>query len=78
MREIDRERVRASIERGEGQREKQTPHRAGSPMWDPIPGLQDHDLSQRQLLNQLSHPGTPIKQFQVQLNETLHMLVIKH
>ena len=23
------------------------------------PGLQDHDLSQRQTLNRLSHPGTP-------------------
>ena len=23
------------------------------------PGLQDHDLSQRQNLNQLSHPGAP-------------------
>ena len=22
-----------------------------------IPGLQDHDLRQRQMLNQLSHPG---------------------
>ena len=25
---------------------------AGSPMWDSILGLQDHDLSQRQVLNQ--------------------------
>ena len=24
---------------------------AGSPMWDLIPGLQDHTLSQRQMLN---------------------------
>ena len=24
---------------------------AGSPMWDLIPGLQDHDLSPRQMLN---------------------------
>ena len=24
---------------------------AGSLMWDLIPGLQDHDLSQRQMLN---------------------------
>ena len=23
----------------------------GSPMWDSIPGPQDHDLSQRQMLN---------------------------
>ncbi|XP_054368977.1 protein archease isoform X3 [Mirounga angustirostris] len=28
-----------------------------SPMRDSIPGLQDHDLSRRQSLNQLSHPG---------------------
>ena len=25
----------------------------------PIPGPQDHDLTQRQTLNQLSHPGAP-------------------
>ena len=30
---------------------------AGSPMWDSIPGPQDHDLSRRQMLNQLSLPG---------------------
>ncbi|XP_064452346.1 AP-3 complex subunit beta-1 isoform X2 [Mirounga angustirostris] len=46
-------------EREEGQREKQTPCRAGSPMRDSIQGLQDHDLSRRQSLNQLSHPGAP-------------------
>ncbi|XP_027437263.2 guanine nucleotide exchange factor for Rab-3A isoform X6 [Zalophus californianus] len=28
-------------------------------MWDSIPGLQDHDLSRRQSLNQRSHPGAP-------------------
>ena len=27
-------------------------------MWDSIPGPQDHDLSWRQMLNWLSHPGT--------------------
>lgn len=37
-------------EGGEGQREKQTPQRAGSPMRDSILEVQDHDLSQRQLL----------------------------
>ena len=31
---------------------------AGSPMWDSIPRSWDHDLSQRQMLNQ-SHPGIP-------------------
>ena len=25
-----------------------------------IPGLWDHDLSQRQTLNRLNHPGTPV------------------
>ena len=29
-------------------------------MGDPIPGPQDHDPSQRQVLNHLSHPGAPI------------------
>jgi len=27
------------------EREKQTPHGAGSPMWDSIPGPWDYDLS---------------------------------
>lgn len=29
-------------------------------MWDSIPGLQDHNLAWRQLLNQLSYPGGPV------------------
>jgi len=32
-------------------------------MRDSIQGLQDHDLSRRQSLNQLSHPGTLGKDF---------------
>ena len=40
------------------EREKQTPCQAGSPMWGLIWGPQDHDLSQRQMSNQPSHPGT--------------------
>ena len=36
-----------------------TPHWAGSLTQGSIPGCQDHDLSQRQTLNQLSHPGAP-------------------
>ncbi|XP_064439430.1 putative protein PTGES3L isoform X3 [Mirounga angustirostris] len=32
-------------------------------MRDSIPGLQDHDLSRRQSLNQLSHPGAPGRLF---------------
>ncbi|XP_059042435.1 thyroid transcription factor 1-associated protein 26 isoform X2 [Mustela nigripes] len=43
----------------QSQREKQAPCEARSPMWDSIPGRWDHDLSRRQLLNQLSHPGIP-------------------
>ena len=42
------------------EREKQAPCRARSPMmWGSIPGPWDHDLSQRQMLNQLNHPGAP-------------------
>ena len=32
----------------------------GSLMWDLISGLQDHDLSQRQVAQPLSHPGAQI------------------
>ena len=39
-------------------RGEQTPLWAGSPMWGLIPGPWDPDLSWRQMLNQLSHPGT--------------------
>ena len=47
-------------EQGRGQREgeKQNTHWAGSPMWGWIPGPCDHDLSQRQIINWLSHPST--------------------
>jgi len=44
---------------GEWEREKQASCRAGSPMWDLIPGPWDHDLSRRQTLDPLSHPGAP-------------------
>ena len=40
------------------QREKQAASWAGSLMLGLIPGSWDHDLSQRQILNWLSHPGT--------------------
>ena len=43
MRETERERGRDT-----GRGRSGIP--AGSPMWDSIPGLQDHDLSQRQML----------------------------
>lgn len=29
-------------------------------MWGSIPECQDHALSQRQMLNDLSHPGAPV------------------
>ena len=47
------------VRRGQGEREKQTPHRAENPTQDSIPRPWDHDLRQRHMLNQLSHPGTP-------------------
>ena len=52
-------RGRESTSRGERQRQrdKQTPHWAGSPTWDSIPGSGDHYQSQRETLNHLSHPG---------------------
>ena len=40
------------------QREKQA-HCTGSPMWDSIPGLQDHTLGQRQVLNHQAVQGSP-------------------
>ena len=39
------------------QREKQAPC-TGSPMWDSIPGLQDHTLGQRQALNCCTTQGS--------------------
>jgi len=57
MRDRERERQR--------QREKQAPRGAGSPPPGSIPGSGDHDLSQRQPLNRLSHPGSPKAYFQI-------------
>ena len=48
--------------RDEG-REKQAPHRAGSPTWGSIPGFLDHDLSRRQMFTWLSYLGTPSSTF---------------
>uniref|UniRef100_M3YR50 Uncharacterized protein n=1 Tax=Mustela putorius furo TaxID=9669 RepID=M3YR50_MUSPF len=60
MREKEREREREhkQAERRQAEAERE----AGSlpskePIWDMIPGRWDHDLSQRQRLNPLSHPG---------------------
>ena len=50
-------------EMGLGQREKQIPHWAGGPTPSSIPEPWDHDLSLRQTLYQLSHPGTPTSPF---------------
>ena len=58
------ERERVCMSRREREREKQVPCWAGSLTWDSwgsIPGLGDHDLSRRQLLKQLSHPGAPME-----------------
>ena len=45
--------------RGEAEgEEQQTPHPIGSPKQSSIPRPWDHDLSQRQMLNQPSHPST--------------------
>ena len=56
MTERTREHKEGEVQR---EREKQTPRWAGSPMWDLIPRPWVHDLSWRQTLNQLSHPGAP-------------------
>ena len=54
---FDRERSQVGREAGrERERRKQAPRGAESPMRDLIPGPWDHDLSQRQWLNPLSHP----------------------
>ena len=50
--------MRKSRGKRQREREKQTPLRAGSLTWGSILGPWDHDLSRRQMLNRLSHPGT--------------------
>ncbi|XP_064436551.1 ADP-ribosylation factor-like protein 6 isoform X2 [Mirounga angustirostris] len=54
----EREKETSREEEGR-QRKKQASCSAWSPMWDSIPGPWDHDLSQRQTFNGLSHPGIP-------------------
>jgi len=51
--------VREGTQAGGGEREKQASRRVESPIRGSIPGTRDHDQSQRQTLNQLSHPGAP-------------------
>ena len=55
MREREREREREAETQAEGRSRLH----AGSPTWDPIPGLQDHALGRRQTAQQLRHPGVP-------------------
>ena len=59
--------MRESKNRGEGQRERERSRlpRVESPIQGSIPGPQDHDLSLRQTLNRLSHPGTSKKIFSI-------------
>ena len=45
----------ASRDRGRGK----SRFHVGSPIWDSIPGLWDHALSQRPDAQPLSHPGVP-------------------
>ena len=58
---------RQSMSRGGAEREGDTESETGSRLWAvwawcgaQTHGLQDHDLSQSQMLNQLSHPGAPM------------------
>ena len=59
MRDRERQRDR-DIRRGRSR------FHAGSPMWNSIPGLQDHNLSQRQTPN---HRATQASQYHYFLNE---------
>ena len=56
-------------EGGGAEGEGEADHKAVSPIWGLIPGLRDHDLSQRQMLNRLSHPGV-LPTFILMCNET--------
>ena len=53
------ERKHACMSWGQREGEKQTP------CWAGIPGPWDHDVSQRQTFNQLSHPGKPRSQYNI-------------
>ena len=59
--------------RGGGQREKQSPHGAGSPTQDSIPAPWDHDLSRRQTPHWPSHPAPCMDVLSV-----LILLVVEH
>ena len=55
----------------ERERKKQSICWAGNWTFGSIPGLWDHDLSWRQMLNQLSHPGSPHQEFKKRTHENL-------
>ena len=60
MNKKEHARVSENTSRGEGQRQrkKQTPYWTGCLIQGSVPGPWDHYLSQRQMLNWLSHPDT--------------------
>lgn len=62
------------------EREKQTPHRAGSLTQGSIPGPWDHELSWKQTLHQLNHPGAlkAALSFVVGHQETFTTLINEH
>ena len=69
IRESGQERASTGRQNGrQRQREKQAPGQERNQMRDLIPGRWDHDLSQRQLLNQLSHPGVPFDENLICIN----------
>jgi len=57
-----------SREKRQRERERQAPHRAGSPTRDSIPRPWDQDPSQRQPPKQPSHPGIRKKTLKVGIN----------
>ena len=59
LREKERECERNHEQRGKAETEGEAGCWAGSLMWGWTPGPWDHDLSQGQALNRLSHPGAP-------------------
>ena len=68
FRSIVTEREREREVQRHRQREKQTPC-TGSPMWNSIPGLQDHALGQRQALNCCATQGSHPKNYRTLLKE---------
>ena len=57
---FERESVKEITSRG-SQRENRLAAEQGVQCWAPSQDPGDHDLSQKQMLNQLSHPGVPVK-----------------